>query len=39
VTEETELDVPDDDPRAQPLLIYGWLGWLQESLLASMGSR
>ena len=39
VTEETELEVPDDDPRAQPLLVYGWLGWLQESLLASMASR
>ena len=33
VTEDTDLDVPEADPRAQPLLVYGWLGWLQESLL------
>ena len=39
VTEDTDLDVPEDDPRAQPLLVYGWLGWLQESLLASMTGR
>jgi hypothetical protein len=26
VTEDTELDVPDDDPHAQALLVYGWLG-------------
>ena len=23
----------EDDPRAQALQVYGWLGWLQESLL------
>ena len=39
VTENTDLDVPEDDPRAQPLLVYGWLGWVQESLLASMTAR
>jgi hypothetical protein len=36
VTEETELGVRDDDPRAQALQVYGWLGWLQESLLACL---
>ena len=39
VTEETELDVPDDDPHAQALLVYGWLGWLQESLLSCISPR
>jgi hypothetical protein len=39
VTEETELEVPDDDPRAQALLVYGWLGWLQESLLSCISPR
>lgn len=41
VTEDTELEVPDDDPMAQALLVYGWLGWLQESLLSclSPGAR
>jgi len=39
VTEDTELDVPDDDPRAQALLVYGWLGWLQESLLSCVEPR
>ncbi len=34
VTEDTPLELPDDDPRAQALLVYGWLGWLQESLLS-----
>ncbi len=34
VTEETELEPDRDDPHAQALLVYGWLGWLQESLLA-----
>ena len=33
VTEETELAVVRDDPRAQALSVYGWLGWVQESLL------
>ena len=39
VTEETPLDVPDDDPRAQALQVYGWLGWVQESLLAHLDPR
>ncbi len=39
VTEDTGLDVPDDDPRAQALLVYGWLGWLQESLLSCISPR
>ena len=39
VTEETELDVHGDDPRAQALQVYGWLGWLQESLLANIDPR
>ena len=36
VTEETDLDSADDDPRAQALHVYGWLGWLQESLLSCL---
>ncbi len=39
VTEETELDLRDDDPRAQALQVYGWLGWLQESLLSCLDPR
>jgi len=39
VTEETDLDPPPDDPRAQALLVYGWLGWLQESLLSCVEPR
>ena len=39
VTEETDLDPPEDDPRAQALLVYGWLGWLQESLLRCTSPR
>ena len=39
VTEDTELEVPDDDPHAQALLVYGWLGWLQESLLSCVEPR
>ena len=39
VTEDTPLEVPDDDPRAQALLVYGWLGWLQESLLSCISPR
>ena len=31
--------VPDDDPRAQALHVYGWLGWLQESLLSCLDPR
>ena len=36
VTEQTDLDPPADDPRAQALHVYGWLGWLQESLLGCL---
>ena len=39
VTEDTELEVPGDDPHAQALLVYGWLGWLQESLLSCISPR
>jgi hypothetical protein len=39
VTEDTPLEAPDDDPRAQALLVYGWLGWLQESLLSCISPR
>jgi hypothetical protein len=39
VTEDTDLDPPPDDPRAHALLVYGWLGWLQESLLGCLSPR
>jgi hypothetical protein len=39
VTEDTELDPRADDPRAQALQVYGWLGWLQESLLSCLDPR
>jgi hypothetical protein len=39
VTEDTELEAPHDDPHAQALLVYGWLGWLQESLLSNVDPR
>ena len=39
VTEQTELDPRSDDPRAQALQVYGWLGWLQESLLSCLAPR
>ena len=39
VTEDTDLEPDDDDPRAHALLVYGWLGWLQESLLACVVPR
>ena len=39
VTEETELDPRGDDPRSQALQVYGWLGWLQESLLGCLDPR
>ena len=39
VTEETDV-VPDgDDPRSHALQVYGWLGWLQESLLSCLDPR
>lgn len=40
VTEDTyEEDVAPDDPRFPVLQIYGWLGWLQESLLSCVDPR
>ena len=40
VTEDTYDDSFDpDDPRAQLLGIYGWLGWLQESLISCLEPR
>ena len=36
VTEETDLEPAPDDPRTHALHVYGWLGWLQESLLGSV---
>jgi hypothetical protein len=38
VTEE-EYDVAPDDPRWQAMQVYGWLGWLQESLLSCVEPR
>ena len=29
----------DDDPRLQALQVYGWLGWLQESLISCLSPR
>ena len=34
--EVTEDDLPHDDPSHQ---VYGWLGWLQESLLSCLDPR
>ena len=39
VTEETDLDPADDQPGAAALQVYGWLGWLQESLLRCVSPR
>jgi len=40
VTEQTDLeDLHEDDPRRQALQVYGWLGWLQESLLGCLDPR
>lgn len=40
VTEQTDVDDLDpDDPRVQPLQVYGWLAYLQESLLSCMRPR
>ena len=39
VTEDTELDPRGDDPRSHALQVYGWLGWLQESLLGALEPR
>lgn len=32
-------DLEPDDPRRQSLQVYGWLGWLQESLLGCLTPR
>ena len=40
VTEELDpADLEPDDPRVEPLQVYGWLGWLQESLLSCLEPR
>ena len=39
VTEETELEPRGDEPHAQALQVYSWLGWLQESLLSCVVPR
>ena len=40
VTEQTDLDeLQPDDPRVQPLQVYGWLAYLQESLLSCLRPR
>lgn len=40
VTEDTDQDALDpDDPAAQALQVYGWLGWLQESLISCLVPR
>lgn len=40
VTEDTDpADLDAADPRLQALHVYGWLGWLQESLLGCLEPR
>ena len=40
VTEETDVDdLPEDSPARPALEVYGWLGWLQESLLSCVEPR
>ncbi len=40
VEEETDLDEQDaEEERGHALQIYGWLGWLQESLLSCLDPR
>jgi hypothetical protein len=40
VTEDTDLEeVAEDDPAYASLQVYGWLGWLQESLLSCVEPR
>lgn len=40
VSEDLEVDdLDDDDPRLQGLQVYGWLGYLQESLLSCLDPR
>jgi hypothetical protein len=40
VTEDLDAsDLDEDDPRRQALEVYGWLGWLQESLISCLSPR
>ena len=40
VTEETDIDeLEEEDPAYQSMAIYGWLGFLQESLLSCVDPR
>ena len=40
VTEDTDPDdYPEEHPARQALEVYGWLGWLQESLLSCLDPR
>lgn len=40
VTDDTDLQAPPDDPDvAHALQVYGWLGWLQETLLDALDPR
>lgn len=40
VTQETDVaELAEHDPRLQALQVYGWLGWLQESLLGTLDPR
>jgi hypothetical protein len=40
VTEETDPEeLDEDDPAYASLQVYGWLGWLQESLLSCVEPR
>ena len=40
VTEDLDVeDLEPDDPRVQSLHVYGWLGYLQESLLSCLEPR
>jgi hypothetical protein len=36
---EDDHDVAPEDPRWQAMQVYGWLGWLQESLLSCLEPR
>jgi hypothetical protein len=35
--DDVEEDLPDDDPRAVMYDVYGWLGYVQESLVQALG--
>ena len=39
VTQETDVVPAGADPRSHALQVYGWLGWLQESLLSCLSPR